>query len=88
MGYEAAMDLAGLGRRIVLACQDVDAGERAALRIRERTGNNDVGCAWLDLLSLDLVTSFAVEMSTRDRGVRALVCKISEELIKEKKRNV
>jgi len=60
------MDLAGLGRRIVLACQDVDAGERAALRIRERTGNNDVGCAWLDLLSLDLVRSFAaeIEMST------------------------
>ena len=74
MGYEVAMDLAGLGGRIVLACRDIDAGERAASRIRERTGNNDVDCAWLDLLSLDLVRSFAAEMSTRDGGMCALVC--------------
>ncbi|KAL3765165.1 hypothetical protein ACHAW5_008584 [Stephanodiscus triporus] len=64
LGYVAAMDLVGLGRRIGLACQDIDAGERVASRIRERTGNDDVGCALLDLLSCPRGTG----------GVRALVC--------------
>lgn len=74
LGYAAALDLASLGGRIVLACRDVDAGERAASRIRESTGNDSVDCARLDLSSLDSVWSFADEMTARGEEVFALVC--------------
>ncbi|KAL3788552.1 hypothetical protein ACHAW5_009398 [Stephanodiscus triporus] len=73
LGYAAAMDLAGLGRRIVLACRDVDAGERAAAAhtASARATTKSFARGWTCRRWIR-VRSFAAEMSTRDRGVRAL----------------
>jgi len=74
LGYEAAKYLARGGGKIILACRNGDAGERAALEIRESTGNKDVNFLKLDLASLSSVRSFATDFKTRNEKVHALVC--------------
>ena len=74
LGYEAAKDFANCGGKIILACRDGDAGERAAVKIRQSTGNEDVDCMILDLASLDSVRKFATEIKTRNEKIYALIC--------------
>lgn len=75
LGYEAAKDLAAnCGGKLILACRDDEAGKRAALQIRESSGNDDVDCMRLDLASLDSVRKFSVELKERNEKVCALIC--------------
>jgi NAD(P)-dependent dehydrogenase (short-subunit alcohol dehydrogenase family) len=74
LGYAAAQILAEFGGKILLACRDIDAGERAALAIRSATGNADVRCALLDLSSLESVRTFASALTLKNERIFALVC--------------
>lgn len=74
LGYAAAQTLAELGGKIILACRDFDAGERAASTIRKATGNADVQCALLDLSSLESVRTFASALTLKNERIFALVC--------------
>lgn len=74
LGFAAAKYLAEIGGKVLLACRDVDAGERAASTIRKATGNDDVGCAKLDLSSLESVRSFAAEILMKNERIHTLVC--------------
>lgn len=74
MGYEAAKYFAHCGGNVILACRNGDAGERAALEIRESTGNQDVKFLKLDLASLDSVRSFAADFKARNENIHALIC--------------
>jgi NAD(P)-dependent dehydrogenase (short-subunit alcohol dehydrogenase family) len=74
LGYAAAQTLAEFGGKILLACRDVDAGERAAFAIRKATGNADVHCAMLDLSSLESVRTFASALTLKRERIFALVC--------------
>jgi NAD(P)-dependent dehydrogenase (short-subunit alcohol dehydrogenase family) len=59
IGMRTAAALAGHGARVVLACRDVPAGERAAAQVRRGVPNADVTVRALDLASMDAVRSFA-----------------------------
>mmetsp|Transcript_8240 Transcript_8240/g.15404 ORF Transcript_8240/g.15404 Transcript_8240/m.15404 type:complete len:362 (-) Transcript_8240:92-1177(-) len=78
VGYETAKDLATIHStgKIILACRNDDAGKRAALQIRQHSGNENVGCMKLDLSSLESVREFAKELKARedDTKVCALIC--------------
>jgi len=74
LGFAAAQTLAKLGGKVLLACRDIDAGERAALTIRTVTGNSDVHCALLDLSSLESVRTFASTITLKNERIHALVC--------------
>ncbi|KAL7525215.1 hypothetical protein ACHAXR_001919 [Thalassiosira sp. AJA248-18] len=74
LGYEAAKDLASCGGKVILACRNNEAAERAALQIRECTGNEEVNSMKLDLSSLDSVRAFATELKARNEKVYALIC--------------
>jgi hypothetical protein len=52
IGFEAALQLAGKGARVVLACRDQAKGRSAADRIRSATPSTEVAVAELDLADL------------------------------------
>lgn len=58
LGYETALDLAGRGATVVIACRDMEKGYVAMEKIMKATGNPDVDCLELDLASLGSVRSF------------------------------
>jgi len=74
LGYEAAKYLANCGGKIILACRNGDAGKRAALELRETTGNKDVEFLKLDLGDLSSVRSFATNFKKRNEKIHALIC--------------
>ena len=74
LGYETARDLARRGGTIVLACRDLELGNRAASKIRTSTGNKNVECLHLDLASLNSVRKFSAEFIKRYGGVYTLIC--------------
>lgn len=59
IGFEAAMDLAERGARVILACRNEGRGTTARDRIIEATGNQDVHYRNLDLASFDSIRAFA-----------------------------
>lgn len=68
IGRETALNLAGRGARVILACRNLSKGEKAAVEIQSRTGNKKVVVKELDLASLKSVRKFAREINeTEDR---------------------
>ncbi|KAK2823189.1 hypothetical protein Q7C36_019789 [Tachysurus vachellii] len=59
IGKATAMDLAGRGARVILACRNRQKAEAAISDIKKVTGSTDVVYMQLDLCSLKLVRSFA-----------------------------
>ena len=59
IGYEAALDFAKRGARIIMACRDLKKAEEAANKIKLITGNNKIEVESLDLADLESVRNFA-----------------------------
>ncbi|MEP6560748.1 MAG: SDR family NAD(P)-dependent oxidoreductase, partial [Nakamurella sp.] len=65
LGYQAALALAGAGAEVVLAVRDLDRGQAAAQRIRDRLDDAQLRVSYLDLADLASVRDFvAMQLST------------------------
>lgn len=81
LGFECARNISvsDPGWRVVLACRDLDRGERAARELNGEFGDGRVEAMVLDLASLASVRAFAGGLRARISGgdlppLRALVC--------------
>jgi len=63
LGYQAALELARHGARVILACRSTDKGAAAAAAIRREVPGGDVQAAPLDLASLDSVRGLAASLA-------------------------
>lgn len=59
LGYQTALALAGAGAEVVMAVRDLDRGQEAAQRIRERIELAKLRVIFLDLGNLESVRTFA-----------------------------
>ncbi|KAJ8308133.1 hypothetical protein KUTeg_013007, partial [Tegillarca granosa] len=73
IGRETALDLAGRGARVILACRDITKAERAAQNIMKQTQNPNVEIRVLDLASLSSVRSFAEKIKNTEEKLDILI---------------
>ncbi|KAJ9593191.1 hypothetical protein L9F63_015258 [Diploptera punctata] len=73
IGKETAMDLAGRGAKVILACRDLDKGEQACKEIIAVTHNKQVEVRKLDLSSLESVRNFAKNILETEERLDILV---------------
>ena len=73
IGKETALDLAGRGARVIMACRNHKKAEKAMEEIIEKTGNKNVVVKRLDLASLKSVRAFADEINTSETTLDILI---------------
>lgn len=72
IGYEAALQLAGKGARVILACRDAERTRAAAVRIKETFANATVDTMHLDLASLASIRAFAAAFAEKYSALNIL----------------
>ena len=73
IGKETAIDLARRGARVILACRSVERGEKAAVEVRERSGNENAVFRQLDLSSLASVRQFSAKILEEEPRIDILI---------------
>lgn len=73
IGKETALDLAARGARVIIACRDLQKGEKAMKEIIEKSGNGNIVAKHLDLASLRSVRNFAEEINSSEARVDVLI---------------
>jgi len=73
IGLETAVDLAKRNARVIVACRSVEKGEKAAVDVRKRSGNDNVVFAQLDLASLDSIRQFAAKILEEEPQIDILI---------------
>ncbi|XP_041916789.1 retinol dehydrogenase 11-like isoform X2 [Alosa sapidissima] len=73
IGKETAVDLAGRGARVILACRDMGRANRAADEIRKRSGNGNVVVKQLDLASLQSARALAADVKASEERLDILI---------------
>lgn len=73
IGRETALNLAGRGARVILACKNLEKAQLAAEEIQKTTGNTKVFVKELDLASLKSVRNFAEDVHQSEDRVDILV---------------
>ena len=73
IGLETAVDLAKRNARVILACRSVERGERAAVDVKKRSGNDNVVFVQLDLASLDSVRECAAKILEEEPRIDILI---------------
>jgi NAD(P)-dependent dehydrogenase (short-subunit alcohol dehydrogenase family) len=73
MGYEAALDLARTGTRVIMAVRNETEGKAAAEKIKQITSNNNIDVMKLDLASIDSVRAFADAFLLRKLPIHVLM---------------
>ena len=73
IGLETAVDLAKRNARVILACRSVERGEKAAVEVRKRSGNDNVVFRQLDLASLDSVRKFSGKIIEEEPRIDILI---------------
>ncbi|XP_074489088.1 retinol dehydrogenase 13-like [Sebastes fasciatus] len=73
IGKETAVDLAGRGARVILACRDMDRANKAAEEVRRRTGNYNIIVKKLDLASLQSVRQLAKDILASEERLDVLI---------------
>ncbi|GFT96551.1 hypothetical protein NPIL_445621 [Nephila pilipes] len=73
IGFETAKDLAARKGRVILACRDLNRGQKATESIIKATGNNNVVFRRLDLSSLNSVRQFASEIKKTEERLDVLI---------------
>ena len=73
MGKVISKRLASQGKSLILACRNIDKGEKVAKDLKEKTSNNDIRVMHLDLSSFARVKAFVAELKELNRPVAALV---------------
>ena len=73
IGLETAVDMAKRNARVILACRSVERGEKAAVEVRKRSGNDNAVFVQLDLASLDSVRKFAAKILEEEPRIDILI---------------
>ncbi|MBR5118724.1 MAG: SDR family NAD(P)-dependent oxidoreductase [Muribaculaceae bacterium] len=73
MGRVICKRLAMQGKDVILACRDMEKGEKLAKELKEITSNVDIILMHLDLSSFARVKAFVAELSELKRPVAALI---------------
>ena len=73
IGKSTAIDLTKRNARIILACRDVEKGEKAVLDIRRESGNDNVVFRQLDLASLASIRQFAALILEEEPRIDILI---------------
>ncbi|XP_029642619.1 retinol dehydrogenase 13 [Octopus sinensis] len=73
MGQAAATDFASRGARVIMACRDIEAGQKIAQEIQKKTNNTNVTALHCDLSSLDSVRKFVEEFKKRESQLHILI---------------
>lgn len=64
IGYETALELARRGGAIILACRDIEAGDKAVAQIKQEVNDAEVQVKHLDLSSLKSILQFIKNLDT------------------------
>ncbi|RZC35106.1 adh short and/or KR domain containing protein [Asbolus verrucosus] len=73
IGYEAALDFAKRGAKVILACRDEDRAQEARYKIVKETGNDNVVVKLINMSSFESVRAFAKEMNENEDRLDILV---------------
>ena len=73
IGKRAAIDLAKRNARVILACRNVERGEKAAVEIQKQSKNKEVVFRQLDLASFSSIRQFASEILKEEKKVDVLI---------------
>ena len=73
IGLETAVDLAGRGARVILACRSKEKGEAAVDKVKRRSKSENAAFVSLDLASLDSVRKFASEILDKELRIDVLI---------------
>ena len=73
MGKVLAKRIAAQGKPVILACRDLEKGEKLAEELKVATQNNDIRAMHLDLSSFARVKAFVAELNELNRPVAALI---------------
>src|SRR5512142_1224909 len=73
VGQEVALELAGLGAQVILACRDLVRGRRVAAQITRQLGSADLVVMRLDTSSQASIRSFSREFRRRYRRLDVLI---------------
>lgn len=73
IGLTTALDFAKRGARVILACRNLEKGERARKLIIEETDNENVVLKRMDLSSLKSVQNFANDINKNEERLDILV---------------
>ncbi|CAK8683108.1 unnamed protein product [Clavelina lepadiformis] len=73
IGYETALDLAGRGARVIMACRRTDAGREARLKIIQEVPDAVVEVRRLDLASFASIYEFARDMKLNEPRLDVLI---------------
>ena len=73
VGKEIAMQLAALGAEIILACRDVEKGNKTAAEITQRTGSTKLVVMQMDTSSQKSIHEFAHEFRKKYRRLDVLI---------------
>ena len=73
MGKVIAKRIAAQGKSVILACRDVDKGNKLAQELTSKTSNPDITVMHLDLSSFARVKAFVSELTEMNRPVAALI---------------
>ena len=73
IGLETAVDMAGRGARVILACRNKEKGEAAVAEVKRRSNSEDAIFVSLDLASLDSVREFAAKVLDEEPHIDILI---------------
>ena len=73
IGLETAVDMAQRGARVILACRSPEKGKAAVQVVKERSKNEAVVFAQLDLASLQSVRDFATRILNQEPRIDILI---------------
>lgn len=73
IGFETAVELAKRKAKVIIACRSQENGEKAAVEVRKRSGNNNIIFRMLDLASLDSIRKFAAKIIEEEAKVDILI---------------
>ena len=73
MGKVIAKRIAAQGKPLILACRELDKGEKLASELKEKTLNADIHAMHLDLSAFARVKAFVTELTELHRPVAALI---------------
>ena len=73
IGLETAVDLAGRGARVILACRSKEKGEAAVAEVKRRSNEGDAAFVSLDLASLYSVREFAAKILDEEAHIDILI---------------
>ncbi|CAG9462547.1 unnamed protein product [Pedinophyceae sp. YPF-701] len=73
IGFQASVDLARRGCKLIMVCRNQGRGEEARKKVQEASGNDDVHLHLCDVSSLDSIQRFVDELEAQSAPVSILV---------------